>query len=140
MRIAHYSAIGALSLALCGAVSNAQCTNGFTQQTLNCAYSDECESSTTINVPNGGQDGVVVECGSASCCGQLFTTCWSGGNCEAAKRLRLPAAAQERLRTLAAQSEVLVADCKGRYALYQPEPAKERSGAGLALLNDHILR
>jgi len=141
MRGAFCLSILSIFLALCSAVCSGQCTDGFTEQTFQCQYSDTCQNSVTVQIPNESQDGVVPECfATAPCCGQLFTSCTAGGNCEDIK-LRGPAAKQ-RLQALAAESDLLVADCKGRYALYKPAPDRtnEKSRASLALLNDHLMR
>jgi hypothetical protein len=123
--------------ALFSAVSNAQCADGFNPVTFNCAYSDQCASQVTVWEPNESQNGVLINCGSTSCCGQLFTSCWGQGGCQNDNLKGREV--NERLTELSRTSEVLVADCKGRYALYTPPPTKERSSASWALLNDHVL-
>lgn len=140
MRIRFCLILFSFSVVLCGAVCSGQCADSFTEQTYNCVYSDQCESQITVQYPNGSQYGVYVQCEGVSCCGQLFTTCYGQGNCEDAK-LRGPGVRQ-RPQTLATQSDLLVADCRGRYALYNPAPAhaKEKSRASMALLDDHIIR
>jgi len=134
--------VGIFSLSLaCSAVCSGQCTNGFQTQTFNCVYSDQCEDYVTVSIPDGGQYGVTVECGSVDCCGQQFTTCYSnGGNCEP-KKLR-PREVKERLSELSRTSEVLVADCSGRYGLYElpQRPVVARRTRTLEALNERILR
>jgi len=129
----------AMLICLCSSLCSGQgCTDGFTATTFQCVYDGSCSSSVTVYTPNESQDGVTVHCGAVDCCGHLFTTCWGDGNCEAVKKLGDPAA-RKRLARLAGESEVLVADCRGRYALYRPTPtvATRRT---LALVDDHILR
>jgi uncharacterized protein YceH (UPF0502 family) len=68
-----------------------------------------------------------------------MTTCWGQGNCEPVKTLSNPIV-QEQLAKLAAKSEILVAECNGRYALYEPSLDMKTNKRNLALMNDHLLR
>jgi len=122
-----------------GAVCGAQCASGFNTMTVQCAGPNGCMDQKDVDTPIESQDGVRVVCGSVSCCGQLLTTCSGSGNCEPVRALREPRA-QERLARVAAESEVLVADCKGRYALFKPSPGTVLNQRSLALLDDRILR
>jgi hypothetical protein len=139
MMRAFHLGITVLSLTLCSVLCSGQnCANGFNQQYFNC-QSSSCSDGIYVSYPNGSQDGQQIQCGGEDCCGQLFTTCWGTGDCEPVKALNNPAV-KERLARLSAESEVLVADCRGRYSLYMPSPAPGKNGASLALLNDHVLR
>lgn len=139
MRSAFWGRIFVFLLTVFSAFCYGQCTNGFQQQTFNCRYSDQCYSQITVNIPNGGKDGVVVASTGVSCCGQLFTTCYGTGNCEDVKRLKDPVV-RERLISLARTSGVLVADCKGQYVLFSPSTDALPKRPRLALLEDRILR
>jgi hypothetical protein len=126
-----------LGSVFCGAQN---CTNGFDYWHYHCDGPDGCSDDVEVSIPDGGEYGVAIQCGSVSCCGQLFSSCYSnGGNCDMVKALREPAM-HERLERLAARSVLLVADCTGRYALYKPARIEERRNASFALLDDRLLR
>jgi hypothetical protein len=93
----------------------AECSEGFMQQGIQCADTNGNICQAYLNQPVGGQDGVYVACGSISCCGQLQVTCWANGPCNHALKNRK---SREQVAALASSSEVLVADCSGSYVLY----------------------
>lgn len=128
-----------IALALCAVACSAQCTTGLTTQNFDCAGPDGCSAGVTVAYPVGAdQYGAAIEPNVQECCGQLFSSFMMGGGCEP-EGLKRPGV-KERLSELSRTSEVLVADCKGRYALYKPAPTKERLTASWALLNDRMLR
>jgi len=121
--------------------SNAQnCSSSFSPQEFECDGPDGCSEDIYLTIPSGGQYGLNVVCGGFSCCGQLFTSCGGQGNCEAVK-VR-PPEVKARLTQLSLTSDVLVADCRGRYGPYEPSPGPvvTRRRGTLAALSDRILR
>ena len=140
-----YPALTALLMMLLQATSSAQiCSSSFSTQEFECHGPEGCDGDVYVTIPSGGQYGLNVVCGSISCCGQLFTTCNGNGGCEPTK-LR-PREVKERLSELSRTSEILVADCSGRYGPYEPlslpvvaRPTRSRAHT-LEALNDHILR
>jgi hypothetical protein len=77
-------------------------------------------------------------CGAVICCGQRFTDCnFDGGDCFFI-RVKNPEV-RKRLDQVADTSRILVADCRGRYALYEPGSGR-RSVRDSVFVNDHILR
>ena len=96
------------------------CADLFPTQQFECDGPGGCSEDVVVNIPNGSEYGLYIHCGSIDCCGQLFTTCGGQGNCEPVK-LR-PPEVKERLTQLSRTSDVLVADCSGRYGPYDPVP------------------
>lgn len=136
-----YLALTALLMMLLQTTSNAQnCSSWFSPQEFECDGPDGCSEEIYLSIPSGGQYGLNIICSGFSCCGQLFTSCGGQGACEAVK-LR-PPEVKARLTQLSLTSEVLVADCSGRYGPYEPSrgavAAKRRRS--LAAVSDRILR
>jgi len=126
--------IATLFLTLCATVCSAQnCADTFQNDEVWCAGPDGCTGAVYPTHPNGSQYGLTIECSALDCCGQQITTCYGTSACDVLKK----PSDKEQVNRLAATSDVLVADCKGRYALFQPRISEH---ASLATLNDHILR
>jgi hypothetical protein len=121
-----------LSGAPCRAQNN--CAESMKQTTYPCVYRS-CSSHITVNTPEG-ERALFVACEPVECCQQLFTDCYFDGN--ACSQARDPLV-RERVAQVAATSRVLVADCGGRYVLYDPRPGRGRGGDSV-LVNEHILR
>lgn len=139
MRFAFRLTVLATFLWLCNGLCAAQCAETWQQMQFHCAGPDGCEGDLEVQYPGeSSQYGVAIVCGSENCCGQLFTTCYAGGGCEP-ESVRKPEA-RKRLDRIAATSEVLVADCKGRFSLYTPSSALAAYRASSMMLNDHVLR
>lgn len=138
MRLHLSSAICGLTLALCSAACSAQCFDSWTTQDFHCDGPHGCSQDITVEYPNGqGFEGTVLVENSVSCCGQLFSNFNPGATCfEVFKRPGV----MKQVSQLAATSDLLVADCKGHYVLYEP-PSPVRTGAlSLTLVDNHVLR
>jgi hypothetical protein len=118
-----------------GAVCRAQlCGEEMKQTIFSCVY-ESCSDSVTTSTPFGDRI-LFVSCEAVECCKQLFTTCYfTGDSCSQV----VDAALRERLAQVAASSRVLVADCRGHYALYEPRPSRGQKYDSV-LVNEHILR
>ncbi len=138
MKSIFYAGVGLLALALCSAASFAQCSPTWTTQDFHCDGPNNCHGDITVMYPSDpSQYGAGIAENSEECCGQLFSSFNPSGSCEPMTLRRRDV--KERLAELSGTSEVIVADCKGRYGLYTPPTAKEKSGSW-ALLNDRMLR
>ncbi len=126
-----------LLLCLNGTLCRADaCTDAITFTNLPCVYKN-CSSHVYVGQPSGGNS-FLYDCQPVQCCQQFFSDCeFSGGDCQEIE-LRNPEVRQ-RLTEMAATSTVLVADCRGHYALYEPRPGRG-SLRDSVLLNEHILR
>jgi hypothetical protein len=125
-----------LLVCLCGTLCRADgaCADTMTGNVYNCAYQG-CKSQVAVSTPSGG-DSEHYSCESVQCCKQLFSNCYfDDGDCF----LNSHPEVRKRLSRIAGTSRILVADCRGRYALYQPGPARD-SVRHSALVDDHILR
>ncbi len=99
---------------LCSAFCGSQtCSGRLDSMTFTCT-SSTCSNRVTVYKPTSG-DRIRYSCTSEDCCGQLFTTCTDDGGCGAVEK---NPEVRARIDDVAKTSEVLVADCKGRYALY----------------------
>src|ERR1700739_4959766 len=120
---------------LCGAQ---ECATDTTSTKFDCIY-QTCKSSVVVETPvdNGGGNQQHVSCDSVPCCKQFFSDCYLDGQECRFVRVHSPAV-REALNDLANTSRVMVADCRGRYALYEPdEPPLGRIGAhGFSYLRD----
>jgi hypothetical protein len=116
------------------------CSESFSTMSFHCDGPDGCSDGVTVWYPNNpDQYGAPIDCGSVSCCGQLFSNCPPGqGGCEP-EILKKPGAKAEIAR-LAVTSEVLIADCVGRYVEYKPVPVANLNRRKLALIDEHVLR
>jgi hypothetical protein len=84
--------------------------------TFTCEATD-CSNRVTVYKNTTG-DNIKFSCNhSEKCCGQVFTSCTDDGACDAVEK---NPEVRARIDVVAKTSEVLVADCKGRYALYTP--------------------
>ena len=127
-----------LAFGISGALCRGQdCADSFEEHEFHCE-SSSCSDDVYVYYPNESQDGVTIECGATDCCGQQFSTCWGEGNCEPLE-LKKPRV-QERLTQLAHTSEVLVADCRGRYGPYVPGPHLVAARRTFKVVDDRILR
>ena len=115
-----------LSGALCRA--DQACGESVKQTTYPCVYRT-CRDQITVTTPEGERVDFFT-CGPVACCQQLFTSCYDSGDpCSQA----MEPAVREHVAQVAATSRVLVADCRGRYALYEPQTGRGRPrGADLA--------
>src|ERR1700722_12262068 len=82
--------------------------------------------------------GVAVYSSPVECCGAYIVSYRPGGTCIMVE-LRSPAI-QDRLAELAAASDLLVADCGGRYALYAPPAGDPKLARIPGLPSDRVLR
>jgi len=96
-----------------------------------------CRGAIDTYVPNMEypDNRIKYSCGPVECCKQLFTTCINDGPCDLS--LQNPEV-RARIDEIAKTSEVLVANCKGRYALYAPP--SERTVNLDRVLEDRVLR
>ena len=129
---------GVLFSCVWAAFCSAQCTEELDSKQFECKYED-CHSYAYVDLPNGADGDIHYEChASAPCCGQLFTTCsQDDGDCS--QVLRNPEI-RAKIDKIASTSEVLVADCRGRYRLYSPQSVTLRGKDGPVLASDRILR
>lgn len=130
-----------LLICLSGAFCSGQCATGFSSQNIHCAGPHGCEDDVLIFYPIESQYGVRVATEGVDCCGQLITTSYGYSGCQ--PRVFRVAGMKEQLAKFAETSEVLVADCSGRYVLYDPNRDAVRRNLAKrnsALVNDHILR
>jgi hypothetical protein len=102
-------------------------------------YSTTCEETILASTPEGLQiGGQAYVCGSESCCEQLFTTCWFV-NSDCIQILLRNAEVRERVNEVSRTSRILLADCKGHYALYEPHVGKA-SVQNHGLVDERVLR
>lgn len=114
-----------------------QCTEGFNYFTAYCANSKGCSGSVSGMVPsNPSPYGSAFYANPLTCCGSIVASFSAGGECVLVE-LRSPEI-QRRLAQLAADADVLVADCGGRYALYVSSPENGGPGRNPDLLTDHL--
>jgi hypothetical protein len=138
MRTLIFSTLAVLLMCLGSVFCEGQCTADWNEQSFPCNGPQGCQSEVTLVIPMGGQYGVTVICGATSCCGQLFTTCPAGGNCQPTT-LKRPEV-QKQLVELALVSDVLVEDCAGHYVLYEPSPPENTPKRDWIFAVDHRLR
>ena len=133
--ILRYSAACCLMLFLSSALCSAQqnCAELLKRITEECYYGT-CHGSVTIDVPIGFGH-VYYETRSVECCKQLITDVNQNGSCE---NLLALAGIEEQVERLAAVSDVLVADCAGRYVPYQLSVFARR--APHSATEDRVLR
>lgn len=114
-----------------------ECCNHLQSNTYTCE-SSHCSGRVTVYTPvQEGEDLIRFSCNhSEDCCGQVFTTCTNDGGCLAASR---NPEVRARIDEVATTSEVLVANCKGRYALYAPR-GERTIDLDRVLATDRILR
>ena len=138
MKLRFAAGLGALLLCLGGTLCSGQCADTWNSFTAYCANTKGCSGSVTGYQPDIWEYGVAVYCSPVECCGSYIASYRPGGTCIMVE-LRSPAI-QDRLAELAAASDLLVADCGGRYALYAP-PAGDPKLAGVpGLPGDRVLR
>lgn len=117
--------------------SSQSCCYHLESQSFTCTTST-CSKRITVYVPNfDGPDRIQYSCTSDDCCQQLFTTCTNDGACPPSF-LQNPEV-RARIDEIAKTSEVLVANCKGRYALHAPR-SERTIDLHRALEPDRILR
>jgi hypothetical protein len=103
-----------LSSALCSAQND--CAERLKSMIVHCAGPNNCHGSVTIEFPfepNGGS--VMYRTSAVPCCGQLITDVDQIGECSSVAL----AGIEEQLARLAEVSDVLVANCAGRYVPYK---------------------
>jgi hypothetical protein len=140
MCLARFFGCGVLLLCLGTTLCNGQnCASNIVNQQLQCVNGRGCHNIWfNPEFEYEGPDYIYI-CEPFDCCGQLVTECRLTEYMCAARELSNPETSK-RLSELATKSRLLVADCKGRYALYRPNrPNWEAAGAG-PFVNDHILR
>lgn len=116
---------------LCSTFGRSQnCAERLTGVTYTCVYGTTCSGRITVYQPVFGVDRIAYSCTSEECCKQLFTTCTNDSACPFSP---LNPQVRARIDEVATTSEVLVADCKGRYSLY----ARRRSETTIDL--DRVL-
>lgn len=121
---------------LCNAFCASQtCTYKLDEFHLTCETAT-CSSTITQRLPAPGKDTIKYSCQTVSCCGELKTTCTDDGSCPFA--LVRPEM-QARIEAIAATSQVLVADCTGRYTPYAPA-AESSIKLDRMLSTDRMLR
>jgi hypothetical protein len=103
-----------------------------------CVYG-ACKDTIYTFTPEGlGINGQAYTCSSDSCCGQLFGTCiFVDSGCD--QILLRNAGVRERVNEVSKTSRILLADCKGHYALYEPRAGKA-SVQDHELVDDRVLR
>jgi hypothetical protein len=110
-------AFGAVVVFLSGLAGAQDCAEILEPTTLTCEYGT-CRSRVTIENVVDGFD-IQYACHAQSCCGQLFTVCQTVNDvCE---DIRGPGM-RRRIAQVAEESRVLVADCRGRFKLFQTAP------------------
>ena len=121
------------------------CATTFNSWFFECDGPYGCIDYVYPRYPEGSSPyGVYVQCQALECCGQLFSDCYGGGGCDDVM-LKKPGV-KEEIAQLAATSDVLVADCSGRYVSYEPGyPPEDRhspiwSKRSLALIEERVLR
>jgi len=133
-------------LVLTSITANAyDCADTFYWQQYECNDGQGCQSSIVVTLPNYSFSGVMVQCTSRDCCGELFTTCYGGASCNIGE-LRNPEF-REELNEMAATAEILVRDCQGRYVplstltaqLAAPPRLSHRPGRG-SFMDEHLWR
>lgn len=132
MKILSWGAFVCLYGALCRA--DQACGEYVMETTYPCIYKS-CSSHITVYWPAGERVDHYT-CGPVECCQQFFTSCYDDGL--PCSQVRDPAV-RERVAQVAATSRVLVADCRGRYVLYEPQADWGRT-RHTVLVNEHVLR
>jgi hypothetical protein len=93
------------------------CADALEPYTLECDFGT-CHSLVNVTNVIEGFD-IEYACHSQTCCGQLFSVCQTtSGNCG---DIREPGM-RRRIAQVAEESRVLVADCRGRFKLFQAAP------------------
>lgn len=111
------------------------CADSMQAQTYSCVFKS-CSAKITVTTPGEDRGNLVLTCEPVACCQQLFTDClFTGDTCS---QLRDPEVTK-RVVEAAATSRVLVADCEGRYALFEAAP-DHQDGRNSALIDEHVLR
>jgi hypothetical protein len=128
-----------IGLVACPLGLAAQGSNGCSAWLVNapyaCGNSNGCKGSGTTQLPGGGY-GAGLTNTPIPCCGSWVPYYQLNGGICYLTELRKPAT-QERLAQLASTSDMLVADCHGRYVLYRPHTGSERNEN--AILGKHML-
>lgn len=136
MRIAFGLIVGAFLLISSGAFSQ-DCASSFNTLTLHCDGPHGCSGQVTLYIPIGDPYGFGVGVTSTSCCGQLFSTYQATGLCE--DGIINKPGVKEQISLISTTSDLLIADCKGRYVLYDSSAGRvERRQSFLA--DDRVLR
>jgi hypothetical protein len=103
-----------------------------------CVYGT-CEDTILAFTPEGlGIGGQAYTGSSESCCEQLFTSCYFV-NSDCDQIVLRNADVRERVNEVSRTSRILLADCKGHYALYEPHVGKA-SVKDHGLLDERVLR
>lgn len=111
------------------------CADTLVQTTYPCVYKS-CSEQVTAFTPYGPRGSLEFTCGPIACCQQLFTSClFTGNTCDQV----MGPEERRRVAEVAATSKVLVADCGGRYALFEAGPNRS-NGRNSALIDENILR
>ncbi len=121
---------------LCWADGN--CADEMKATTYPCAFGT-CKSKVTTFTPEEGDiDGQAYTCSSVSCCEQLFATClFVNSGC--VQILLRNAEVRERVNEVSRTSRILLANCGGHYALYEPHVGKARV-QDYGLVDERVLR
>jgi len=113
------------------------CTNNIVYTTYKCYYSTTCKGAVTVGRPDKGDGPFHYSCTSVDCCQQLFADCDTDGDCADAV-LANPEVRKE-ITDIATTATVLVADCRGRYVVYDPDTRRARIHPA-DLLEERVLR
>lgn len=125
-----------LCSAFCRSQAPTACTNHLKDVELEC-QSSTCSEPIILHLPDDAGKAVIkYSCTSVSCCGELKTTCEDDGACDAA--VHNPEV-RARIEDVAKTSQILVADCDGRYAPYAPS-GESAINVDRMLAADRILR
>ncbi len=122
-----------LCSAFCGGEN---CANHLKEVPLTCETATYTQTVILHMPDEAGPQLIKYSCTSVDCCGELKTTCLDGGACDAAVH---SAEVRARIDDVAKTSQVLVADCDGRYAPYVPR-AERTINLDRVVAADHILR
>jgi hypothetical protein len=118
--------------------ADGSCADEMKGTTYPCAFGTCKSKVTTLTPADEDINGQAYTCHAESCCEQLFTTClFVNSGC--VQILLRNAEVRERANEVSRTSRILLADCKGHYALYEPRVGK----AGVqdyGLVNERVLR
>ncbi len=119
---------------LCWADGN--CADEMKATTYSCVYLS-CKSKITTFTPGDSNiNGQAYTCSSASCCEQLFATClFVNSECDQIQSAEV----RESLNEVSRTSRILLANCRGHYALYVPHVRKVRV-QDYGLVDERVLR
>jgi hypothetical protein len=139
MRPSAKTLLAVLVISSLSAFCQAQCVDSWESQEIHCVDENGGQCYVDVQTPGPPSEyGVIPECSGVDCCGQLVTTCEGNSNC--VPELLRRADVRGRLKKVAADSDVLVADCKGQYVPYAAIHTAVASHRSNNFINDHILR